>query len=91
MQYKDGSEVKHGDVIRWDCFDSDDFHTWTLTGVYTKKGVVYLGGGIDFGLGIGQIISEEEIINNLEDLDSHCQGLQNLGSASDLAIYIGKI
>lgn len=69
MEYKDGTEAMHGDVIRWKVWDNDDCTTWTFTGMVKGDMVVYLGGGIDFGHGIGQLISFDEVIIESEDND----------------------
>lgn len=88
MKYKDGAEVQSGDVIRWNCYDNEDFVTWTITGLYTTKGVVYLGGGIDFGMGIGAIISHESVVSESEDNEEYERGIEKVGAASKLANYI---
>lgn len=90
MCLDNGTEAKYGDVIRWNCWDSDDFTTWTLTGLYTRKGVVYLGGGIDFGMGIGQVISIEEVMQDAEHNDPDDRGIKRVGSASKLGGHISN-
>jgi hypothetical protein len=88
MKYKNGCEVKAGDVIRWKCWDSDDFVTWTFTGLVLSDGVVYLGGGIDFGLGIGQIKSFDEVVSESENNDSYDVGIEYLCAASEIQRHI---
>jgi hypothetical protein len=90
MCLDDGTEAKYGDVIRWNCWDSDDFATWTFTGLYTRKGVVYLGGGIDFGMGLGQVSSVEQVMREAEHNDAGDRGIKRVGSASKLAGHIGN-
>ena len=87
--YKDGNEAKNGDVIRWKAWDSDDFTTWTFTGLYKNNKVVYLGGGIDFGLGIGNIKEVKTVIEESENNDyiGDC-GIEKAGNAKDLYRYI---
>ena len=46
--------------------------------------VVYLGGGIDFGRGIGKKISFGEVINESENNDADMVGITVLGSGSDV-------
>ena len=88
MKYKDGTESKEGDVIRWYCYDSDDYHTWTLTGIVKRDGVMYLGGGIDFGAGVGQIFSFNDVISESEDNDTYQRGVEKVGVVSALAKHI---
>ena len=88
MKYKDGTESKEGDVIRWYCDDSDDCTTWTLTGIVRRDGVMYLGGGVDFGMGIGQIFSFDDVICESENNDTHQAGVEKLGVVSALATHI---
>lgn len=91
MKYVDGTEAKRGDVIRWYCYDSDDIVTWEFRGMYTANGVVYLGGGIDFGMGIGQIIPVEEVIKQSENNDRDIRGIWLISSAHALAQHIANI
>jgi hypothetical protein len=90
MLSKDGEEVKVGDVIRWCCFDFDDFNTWVLTGVYTEKGVIYLGGGADFGAAIGKIIPFDEVVANSLEHDEGDQGVDIVGTRSEVVGHIAK-
>lgn len=88
--YKDGNVSQKGDVIKWGCEDNDDFTTWTFTGVIQQKGVLYLGGGIDFGAGIGQMLSFEEVVEQSEDNDPSFTGITYLGKVSDLVNHIKR-
>lgn len=90
MCLDDGTDAKYGDVIRWNCWDSDDSTTWTLTGLYTRRGVVYLGGGIDFGMGMGQIVPVKEVVQEAEQNDPDDRGIKRVGSASKLAGHISS-
>lgn len=90
MKYKNGDTACVGDVIRWKCWDNDDFVTWTFTGACTATGVVYLGGGIDSGLGIGRIISYEDVISEAEDNDACDAGIEKIGVVADLYRHISK-
>jgi hypothetical protein len=90
VKYKNGEEVRLGDVIRWKCWDSDDFTTWTFTGLVTGSGVVYLGGGIDFGMAIGQSDSYEDVQSEADNNDAYEAGIEKVGVAADLARYIAK-
>ena len=86
----DGSEAKNGDVIAWKCFDNDDCTTWDFTGLVTPKGVVYLGGGIDYGMAIGSIYALQEVIEESENNDPDERGISKEGVAFDLAYHIGR-
>jgi hypothetical protein len=88
VKYKNGEEVKLGDVIRWNFWYSDDFKTWIFTGLVKTDGVLYLGGGIDFGLAIGDMYSYDDVIAESENNDS--VGIEKVGVASDLERYIAK-
>lgn len=90
MKYKNGNDVKLGDVIRWKCLDNDDLHAWTFTGLVTGSGVVYLGGGIDFGMAIGHSSSYEEVQNEADNNDAYEAGIEKVGVAADLERYIAK-
>lgn len=89
MKYTDGSTAEYGDVIRWKIWDNEDFVTWTFTGLYTRKGVVYLGGGFDFGMGIGEIYTPEEVMADASNNDPDDRGIEKVGKASEMADYIG--
>ena len=91
IKFKDGTLAKDGDVIRWCCEDSDDCTTWTFTGMYRFGKVVYLGGGIDFGLGIGKEMSIDEVIDESENNDSCCAGIEKVGTAINLVRKIKEI
>lgn len=90
MKYKNGEEARVGDVIRWRRWDSDDYTTWTFTGLVKEDRVIYLGGGIDFGLGIGNAVSFEEVIEESENNDAEDVGVDKIGIASDLARHISN-
>lgn len=90
MKYKNGNDVKAGDVIRWKCWDSDDFVTWTFTGLVRADAVVYLGGGIDFGLGIGQLKTFSEVFSESENNDGLDSGIEYLCSASEIGNHISN-
>lgn len=89
ITYKNGEPAKKGDVVSWNCEDNEDFTTWRFIGVVKQQGVLYLGGGIDFGEGIGQIVPFEEVIAQSEDNDPSGVGVTYLGKVYDLVNYIG--
>jgi len=86
----DGTEAKNGDIISWNCWDNDDFTTWNFTGLVKPSGVVYLGGGVDFGMAIGAIQSIQEVIEESQNNDDDEKGITKVGTASEFAIYVGK-
>lgn len=90
MKYKDGSDVEYGDVIRWMKWDNDDCRSWAMTGLYTRRGVVYLGGGIDFGMAIGSIKTVEDVIEQSENNDPDDQGITYAGMYNQLNYWISK-
>ncbi len=90
ITYKNGEQSKNGDVISWNCEDSDEFTIWRFLGVVKQQGVLYLGGGIDFGEGLGQIVPLEEVIEQAEDNDLDYVGVTYLGKVSDLVRYLGE-
>jgi len=92
LKYNSGLKPKVGDVIRWKCCDLDDFATWTFTGLVRSDGVLYLGGGIDFGTAIGKVMSYEEVIrqSSSENLEHYESGIDKIGTAFDLTKYIAE-
>lgn len=91
IKLKDGTLAKEGDLIRWHCDDSDDCVTWVFTGLYVRGKVVYLGGGVDFGMGIGQDMDIKEVVEQSLNNNSVCVGIEKIGVANDCAIKIKEI
>jgi hypothetical protein len=91
LKLKCGKLAKVGDVIRWNCFDSDDNTTWSMTGVYTGEGVTYLGAGVDFGMGIGNKLTIQDVIDESEDNNEQDQGIKKIGIAADVARCIAGL
>lgn len=91
IKYKDGTESKVGDVIRWHCWDSDDFTTWTFTGVVKGNGVLYIGGGIDFGGGFGEMISFDEVVEDSENNDPCEVGVVRICEVKDIVRLVRLI
>ena len=87
--YKDGTQAERGDLIRWGAWDNDDNIEWTFTGLYLDTKVIYLGGGIDFGLGIGQEFTIVTVIDQSEFSD--CPGIEKVGVAMDAVRAIKAI
>lgn len=90
-----GNIIKTNSLISWNVYDSEDYKQYTFIGIvhdYESKDtrpfidqyVVYLGGGIDFGRGIGKKISFGEVINESENNDEDMVGITVLGSGSDV-------
>ena len=88
MNYKDGAEVQDNDVIRWNCWDNDDFTTWHFLGIKKADHVVYLGGGIDFGYAIGKYLTIEEVIAESENNDCDDRGITKAGTLHALFRHI---
>lgn len=91
LKYNNGKLVEVGDVIRWHSYDSDDNVTWKLTGIYKGKVVTYLGGGVDFGMGIGKELSIQSVIDEADGNDDYARGIEKVGVASDVARCIAKL
>lgn len=102
MKDKNGEEVKHGSWITWNVWDNDDFVTHKLfgilydhtqlTGVFqsNKKFVVYLGGGFDFGMGIGQQLLFDEVEQDADNNDEDDRGVTVLGKAMDFVRLLNE-
>jgi hypothetical protein len=90
ITFKDGTIAKLGDVIRWNCFGSDDNKTWTFTGIYHSDHIVYMGGGIDFGIAIGKKIEIKEAITKAENNDADEAGIIKIGEANEINNLISK-
>lgn len=96
MKDVDGNEIEHGSLISWNVYDSDDFNYWQFYGIVHDttqlrepfKGnvqkVVYLGGGCDFGMGIGNNLTFDEVIKEAENNDDYLQGITVIGKASNI-------
>lgn len=91
LKLKCGSFAKVGDVIRWNCFDGDDNTTWEFTGIYKGKVITYLGGGVDFGMGIGKELTIQDVVEEAENNDEHFQGIEKVGIASEVARGIASL
>lgn len=92
LTFKDGSQAVLGDVIRWSAWDNDDNTTWTFTGIYKSDHIVYLGGGIDFGMAIGKRIEIQEAIDESENHDISEQiGFVKVGKAQDVSAVISEL
>jgi len=91
LKLKCGDFAKVGDVVCWNCFDSDDNTTWEFTGIYKGKIITYLGGGVDFGMGIGKELAVQDVIDEADNNDEYAQGVRKVGIAADVARCIAKI
>ena len=90
-----GNTIKTNALISWNVFDGEDYKQYTFIGIVhdynnsedarplIDKYVVYLGGGIDFGRGIGKKLSFDEVINESENNDEGLVGITVLGSGSE--------
>ena len=91
LKLKCGQFAKVGDVIRWNCFDGDDNTTWEFTGIYKGEVITYLGGGVDFGMGIGEELYVQDVIDEAENNDDDAQGIVKIGVAADISRHIIKL
>ena len=96
-----GNIIKTNSLISWKVYDSEDYKQYTFIGIvhdYESEDtrplidqyVVYLGGGIDFGRGIGKKLSFGEVINESENNDEGMTGITVLGSASSVPNILKK-
>lgn len=90
FQYKDGTEPKALDVVTFNVYDSDDFVTWKFICILTEKDFIYISGGCDNGLAIGQRISFQEAIEYSENNDSYDVGFTKLGTHYQISGIIAK-
>ncbi len=58
-----------GCFFQFETYDSDDNTYWTLKYCKSKKGYIYLGGGVDFGSAIGKIETAIELIEYINAND----------------------
>ena len=91
-----GNVVPNGSLITWYCEDSDDCKCWQLYGIvrdYTQNKppfysarqiVVYMGGGIDFGSGIGSIFTFDEVRQEADNNEPYNVGIRVVGTAHDV-------
>lgn len=91
MKYKNGEEAKPGDVIRWNCWDGDDYTTWNFTGLVNVDCVIYLGGGIDFGLAIGKRMAFDEVESEAANNDADEVGITRVCSSVELVRVIADM
>jgi hypothetical protein len=96
-----GNIIKTNSLISWNVYDGEDYTQYTFIGIvhdYNSQDarplidqyVVYLGGGIDFGRGIGKKLSFGEVINESENNDEGMTGITVLGSASSVPNILKK-
>ena len=91
MKYNDGTEAQYGDLISWHVHDFDDCKTWKFFGIYKRnETVVYMGGGIDFGMAIGSLSDADKVILESEQNDEDERGIIKVGAAMDVVRLIGK-
>ena len=92
MEYGNGELVIKGDLIRWNCWDNDDNSLYSFTGIYLGNSFVkYLSGGIDFGEGLGNIISVEDVLEEAENNDEGLNTVIKVGRLTDLLSFINGL
>lgn len=90
-----GNTIKTNALISWNVWDDEDYKLYTFIGIvhdYNSEDarplidqyVLYIGGGMDFGQGIGKKLSFGEVINESENNDEDMAGITVLGSGSDV-------
>lgn len=89
--YPNNTVAERGDVIRWNCWDSDDNILYTFTGVYNVDHIIYLSGGMDFGSAIGKILTIEEVLLEAEDNDDGMNKIDYVCNVSNLVNIINNI
>ena len=97
-----GNTIKNNALISWNVYDGEDYSQYTFIGTVVDYSsgeaarplidqyVVYLGGGIDFGRGIGKKLSFGEVINESENNDEGMTGITVLGTASAVPNILKK-
>jgi hypothetical protein len=91
MKYKDGKDAERHDVISWNVDDTDDNTIWRMTGIYKGGVIIYLGGGIDFGVAMGDVISVNQVLEEAENNDEHNRGISRICTVSEMAAHIGNM
>ena len=99
---KYGNVIPHGSVITWNVWDNDDCRMWSFIGIVTdhtqltsyfkgdKQHVIYLGGGIDFGSAIGNIVGFDEVREEADNNEPQDVGIEVIGKASDVPNILKK-
>lgn len=99
---KYGNMIPHGSVITWNVWDNDDCKMWTFIGIVTdhtqltgyfkgdKQHVIYLGGGIDFGSAIGNMVDFDEVREEAANNEPEDAGIEVIGKASDVPNILKK-
>ena len=67
-----------GVIFKVPAWDGDDFHEWTFIYCKSKKGFIYLGGGMDGGSAIGKIDSINYILDGANECDMPYISIQEL-------------
>lgn len=88
--YNDGSTPKLHDVVSFSCEDFDDNTSYTFVCVLHQDHFVYLSGGMDFGTGIGKIMSFEEVMSIAENNDDYSKGINKVGVLNQLPSIISN-
>jgi len=56
-----------GTIFKFETYDNEENTYWTFHYCKSKDGFIYLGGGIDFGMGIGKVESPEDVLEYVND------------------------
>lgn len=99
---KSGGVILNGSLITWNSWDNDDYITWKMIGIVRDYNqlegvfhsdtqyVIYLGGGIDFGGGIGNQVPFWDVMEEASNNDPDDRGITVLGKASDVTNILMK-
>ena len=92
IKYEDGTSATKGDLIRWNCWDDEDYCLYSFTGAYLGGGIIkYLSGGIDFGGGLGNIVSVEEVLEEAKNNDEGLNTILKVGRLKELISFINGL
>jgi len=90
MKYKNGEEIEHSDVIRWEGCDRMAECIMSMTGVYQGDEILYLGGGIDDGAAFGAKLDTKGVIRQAFDNDGSGIGFEKVGTVMDIVRLISN-
>lgn len=66
---KDLESLPFGTFFKFQTWDNEENTYWTFTYCKSKKGYIYLGGGIDFGTAVGLIDLADKVLEEINNND----------------------
>ena len=69
IKTEDLMSLEVGTIIKYSVWDNDDSTIWKFIAIRIKDGFIYLGGGIDFGSAIGNKMSFEKVLSDINSVD----------------------